>query len=101
MGISLIGASQSEPHTSKLNGAILIYMYIYIIYYISVIHRSVKGSGHSFNLKHYIRRVQVWTEYRKEHVAKVNCVNKGRILVYGVLLLHSFTFSVFAYMEQS
>ena len=34
------------------------------------------------------------TEYRKEHVAKVNCVNKDRILVYGVLLLQSFTFSV-------
>ena len=27
------------------------------------------------------------TEYRKEHVAQVNCVNKDRILVYGVLLV--------------
>ena len=41
--------------------------------------------------------IQVRTEYRKEHVAKVNCVNKDRTLVYGVLLLQSFTFSVLAY----
>ena len=30
------------------------------------------------------------TEYQKEHVAKVNCVNKDRILVYRVLLLERF-----------
>ena len=30
-------------------------------------------------------------------MAKVNCVNKDRTLVYGVLLLQSFTFSVLAY----
>ena len=31
-----------------------------------------------FNPKHCARRVQVRTEYRKEHVVKVNCVNIKR-----------------------
>ena len=64
---------------------------------VSVVRRSVNASWHSFNPKHCAHRIQVWTEYRKEHVAKVNCVNKDHTLVYRVLLLQSFTFSVLAY----
>ena len=56
---------------------------------------------HSFNSKRCARRVPVRTEYWKERVAKVNCVNKGRILVYGVLLLQSFTFSAFLLTQSN
>ena len=50
----IIGASLSEPHTSEFNGAIFIYIYIYI----SVVRRSVNASSHSFNPKHCTRRVE-------------------------------------------
>ena len=45
------------------------------MYYISVVRRSVNGSWHPFNPKHCARWVQVRTEYRKEHMVKVNCMN--------------------------
>ena len=39
MGMNIIGASLSEPHTSESNGGFFIYIYIYIcIYYISAVH---------------------------------------------------------------
>ena len=41
------------------------------------------------NIAHAEYKKKVRTEYRKEHMAKANCVNKDRILVYEVLLLQS------------
>ena len=60
--------------------------------YISVVRRSVNASSHSINPKHCARRVQVWKEYRKEHVAYFSLCMESyffRVLPSAVLLTRS------------
>ena len=74
------GASLSEPHTSELNGAFLNLL--------SVERRSMNVCAH---------RVQVRTEYRKEHLVKVSSLWYSSLELYLWALLRSFTFVVSGY----
>ena len=97
---SELAMASSVCHHSSYEQSVELYLNILTIYiyYISVVCRSVNATD--ILLIRNIAHPEYKCGQNIEHVDKVNCVNKDRILVYGVLLLQRLTFSVFACMEQ-